>query len=78
MTEDEFRKLCKNHDLTYQYSDDGPVWRRGQASYDNLVEASKKLPREVAVHIYNEVVDTKLKEGYRDGFYWGYHEQLAF
>ena len=68
-TEDEFREMCRAHDLTYQYSDDGGVWRRGGASYARILAAAKELPREVAVRIWNEVVDTKLAEFARASFY---------
>lgn len=70
MTEDEFRTMCERHDLTFEYSDDGRVWRAGQASLNEVKEAAKELPREVAVRIWNEVVDSKLAEGYRSNWYW--------
>ena len=66
-----FRALCVNHDLTFDYSDDNVVWRRGWAERDALhLYAKKNLLREDAVRIFNEVVDTKLAAGYREGFYW--------
>lgn len=70
VTEDEFRQLCKRHDLTYEYSDDHGYWTRGNASLAKIRAAAKELPREVAVRIWNEVVDTKLVESARAQFYW--------
>lgn len=70
MTEEKFRQMCQQHDLTFDYSDDGGVWRRGQESLARVKAAAKELPRDVAVRIWNEVVDTKLVEGARSNFYW--------
>lgn len=70
ITEDSFREMCRRHDLTFDYSDDGSVWRRGCASWDAVTQAAKLLPRDVAVRIWNEIVDTKLVEDARESFYW--------
>lgn len=37
----EFWKMLRNHDWTYEYSDDGSVWRRGQKQYDEIQNAVK-------------------------------------
>lgn len=66
----EFEALVRKHDLTYNYSDDGAVWRRGQASYEAIIKASKLLPRSEAVRIWNKVVDEKLVPSARQQFYW--------
>jgi len=68
--EEEFRKLCKQHDLTYEYSDDHSYWLRGNASLAKVQDAAKLLPREDVVRIWNEVVDTKLIPEARAQFYW--------
>lgn len=68
--EETFFELCKRHDLTHEYSDDGSVWRRGRDQLTAIREAAKSLPPEVAARIFNSVVDTKMKEGYREQFYW--------
>lgn len=70
VTEDTFRAMCRGHDLTYSYSDDGRVWRRGEDSFRQIKTAAAQLPREVAVRIWNEVVDGKIAEGHRETFYW--------
>ena len=70
MTESEFRELCRAHDLTYAYSDDHTVWQRGRQSLDRVKEAAASLDHEVAVRIWNEVVDEKLKPEYRQEWYW--------
>lgn len=67
----QFRELCKNHDITYSYSDDGSVYNRGNAQYAEIVEMSKSIPREDAVRIWNEEVDKKfLYEQDRAEYRW--------
>ena len=68
MTLDEFKTMVARHDLTYDYSDDASVRRRGHESYMKIMEASKQFPREDAVRIWNSEVDRKLVDG--TGFYW--------
>jgi len=70
-TLEDFRTACVRHDLTHSYSVDGSVWRQGSADLARIREAAKRFPREDVVRIWNEVVDTKLAEGYRSYFYWG-------
>jgi hypothetical protein len=67
---DRFRTMCQRHDLTYNYSDDGSVWRRGEASLAEVLRVARTLPLEDVARIWNEVVDTKLVERARPQFYW--------
>lgn len=69
-TLEQFETLCRQHDLTYQYSDDGSVYRRGRAEYSAIRSMAAQLPRPDAVRIWNAVVDTKIVEGSREQFYW--------
>lgn len=57
-----FTEMCRKHDLTYSYSDDGKVYDAGKAQYQEIVEFAKNLPRHVAVKIWNESVEKKLIE----------------
>lgn len=68
MTLEEFTLMVRTHDLTYAYSDDPSVYRRGRDSYDMIVEAAKQLPREDVVRIWNEEVNRRLFDG--SDFYW--------
>lgn len=68
MTLDVFTKMVRQHDLTYNYSDDRSVRERGHNEYMAIVEWSKTLPREDVVRIWNAEVDRKLVDG--TGFYW--------
>lgn len=70
MDVETFRKMCRAHDLTYQYSDDHGVWSRGSASETRVRAAAEQLPREDAVRVWNEVVDSKIAEFARKSFYW--------
>ena len=70
MTPEDFQEMVRNHDLTYSYSDDGEVWRRGQARYDAIRKAADSLPREDVECIWNAEVDRKLMEHARSTFYW--------
>lgn len=70
MTLDDFRTMVNQHDLTYSYSDDAEVSRRGYNSFRDIQVASYQFDPSVAETIWNEVVDRKLGEKYRKEFYW--------
>lgn len=70
LSEHEFEEMCRRHDLTYVYSDDGDVWRAGEKSLDAIIVAAADLPREDAVRIWNEIVDLKVEPEYCQQFYW--------
>jgi len=66
----EFEEMVNRHDLTYDYSDDGSVWRAGLASENRIKEAAKQFPIEDVKRIWNTMVDKKLIEEARKPFYW--------
>jgi hypothetical protein len=68
MTESEFTRFVNAHDLSYVYSDDDSVYRRGMAQYREIVEAAKSLPNAAA--IWNANVDRKVRAGCREEYYW--------
>lgn len=70
MTLEEFEREVSKHDLTYSYSDDHEVWRRGSQHKEQIRQAAKRLPRHEVERIWNAMVDRRLHEGYRDEFYW--------
>ena len=41
MSEDDYLKLLKAHDWTYQYSDDHSVWKKGTQTSQTLVSLAK-------------------------------------
>lgn len=67
---EEFRRLCEAHDMTYAYSDDSRSHIRGRESYRHIEDFAAKIDRAVAVRIWNETVDKRVREGSRHFFYW--------
>jgi hypothetical protein len=65
-----FKTAVKNHDLTYMYSDDGAVVRRGSESMAAIRLLAAELPIEIVREIWNSRVDQSLAEGFRETFYW--------
>jgi len=57
MTQEEFFNACKNHDWTYSYSDDGRVYRQGEAADSKLTAKAKTDPVFEKIHTawYNYV-----------------------
>lgn len=70
MTLAELKELIDKHDLTFAYSDDGGVWRRGQAELHRIRQAAKDFPVEDVERIWNAKVDRTLIESVRGQFYW--------
>lgn len=68
--EQEFEEMVRKHDLTYFYSDDRRSYHAGKASLARIEEAARSLPREVAVRIWNKVVDEKVSDPYRASLHW--------
>lgn len=67
---DQFRDLVRRHDVTYNYSDCGAVWRAGQAERDEIMALAAELPRADVVAIWNENIDRAIAEPYRKDWYW--------
>ncbi len=67
---EKFKQLVDAHDLTFEYSDDGAVWRRGCAQLDEIRALAAKLPLEAVKEIWNAKVDRSLVERARPDWYW--------
>lgn len=67
---DRFRELVRHHDVTYNYSDDGAVWRSGQAERDEIMALAAELPDADVMAIWNENIDRVISEPYRKNWYW--------
>lgn len=65
-----FKQLVEQHDITYSYSDDASVWRRGHEQRERIAELAKQLPAEEVEAIWNAKVDRCLLPDYRQPFYW--------
>ena len=66
----EFDKLCKEHDLTYSYSDDHSAYTKGHEHHKKIMELSKEIPHNIAVQIWNKYVFEKLSEHYIEEYLW--------
>ena len=69
---DTFAFMVMGHDLTYDYSDYGPVRQRGLNSYTAIRSFAKKSPEyaEDFERIWNANVDRCLADWARKSFYW--------
>lgn len=67
---EEFERLVRRHDLTYFYSDDRASYNRGRESLARIEAVARELPRKDAVRVWNAVVDERIAEQHRAGFYW--------
>lgn len=66
----QFDDLCKDHDLTYSYSDDYRNYVRGRHSHEMIMELSKQIPHNEAVKIWNKYVMEKLNVEYVEEYLW--------
>jgi hypothetical protein len=73
----EFKKLCEAHDMTYEFSDDGRVWRRGAEEWSAIKAAAQGIPRADACRIWNATVDKRIAPGHRSPFYWPIAPKVA-
>ena len=67
--EEEFIKLCLEHDITYAYSDDEKAWSKGCDEYLTIQKKAKTIAS--AIRIWNHIVDLRIaiKEE-RQKLYW--------
>ena len=68
--EAEFLRLCREHDLTYSYSDDYRYYEAGERQYRRLRKFAERLDNHRVAEIWNAVVDEKLQPRLREDFYW--------
>ena len=66
----QFDDLCKDHDLTYSYSDDYRDYVRGRHSHKMIMELSEEIPHNEAVKIWNKYVMEKLNVEYVEEYLW--------
>ncbi len=76
---EEFVQYARSWDLTYSFSDDPTLFRRGEAQRKQLSELADKLAeatsRQFAVELYNEIVAERMPENARQTFEWVYMEK---
>lgn len=57
-----FATALRRHDLTYEWSDDARIHRRGAAEYDELVRLAKDLPAEDVAPVVSIIVRSRMGE----------------
>lgn len=76
---EEFVQYARGWDLTYSFSDDPNIFRRGEAQRKQLSELADKLAeatsKQFAVELYNEVIAERMPENSRQTFEWVYMEE---
>jgi hypothetical protein len=60
MTITEYRDLLKNHDITYEYSDDPHQYRAGSNSQRNIIKYRNLTPKHTELYLNHK---TKLPKG---------------
>jgi hypothetical protein len=66
-----FTQLVGHHDITFQYSDDHSVWRKGQQERDVITHYANVIGKDVATKIWNDNIDASFSdEAARKQFYW--------
>ena len=71
MTFEEFTQLVNRHDLTYMYSDDNRVWKKGKEEREVIEKEAKNFPIEDVKRVWIEAADRKVSEPHNKNFYWG-------
>jgi hypothetical protein len=70
VSEEQFREMCKAHDLTFEYSDDSNAYNRGREQLAAIKEAAEQLPLGVAEQIWNQVISEKILPEYVAQYTW--------
>jgi hypothetical protein len=65
----EFSRLVRAHDITYSYSDDIRVWRKGDAEWHAIAALLQEIPRAMAVRIWNNEVTRRFGERGKE-YFW--------
>lgn len=66
----QFDEMVRGHDVTFEYSDDGSVWRRGQAQRDAIKALAKELPAEYVAEVWNKRMDEMFTAEEAPRWYW--------
>ena len=66
----EFYRLCKAHDLTFEFSDDSRAYHKGLAQKSEIIGYVGLLSREFAIAIWNHVVREKIAPDFVEQYLW--------
>jgi hypothetical protein len=59
--EEEFLRLCREHDLTFEFSDDHRYWKAGSSERQVIIAMAKANPDIRAKEIWDHVSSTKIR-----------------
>lgn len=65
-----FKEAVDRHDLTYEYSDDHSVWRRGSTELTNIKSMAQDLDPEFVRETWNAKCDRALIPSEAPRWYW--------
>lgn len=65
-----FVQKVNRHDVTFAYSDDNSVWRRGQGEKDEIDFLAKQLPLEFVTEVWNKRMDAYFTASEAPRWYW--------
>lgn len=66
-----FERRVRNHDVTYGYSDDPSSYRAGADNMYAIRALAKEInDPEYTKKVWNDNIDQRLIEGFRESFYW--------
>lgn len=67
-TLEEFKQLIRQHDITYDFSDDDRTYQRGRRQKQKILELAKQIPE--AKDLWNAEIDRRLSSNVRQPYYW--------
>jgi len=65
-----FQRLVNEHDVSYDYSDDPGVWRRGSSEKTRILQLAEELPEETVISIWNARMDRYFIPEEAPHWYW--------
>lgn len=67
---EQFKLAVQNHDVTYEYSDDGSVYRRGSQQKAEIFQMAQFLPIDFVKEVWNARMDKCLIPSEAPRWYW--------
>lgn len=62
MTIEELKSAIKEHDFSFQYSDDHRAWKKGQAELDYIKRLSVGIEPKIILEIWNNEVGIQFSD----------------
>ena len=64
----KFIELIRQHDITYDYSDDNKRYQKGRVQFKQIRDLAKDIPD--ANEIWNQEITNRLSRDIREYYYW--------